>query len=167
MPFWQLFYHLVWTTKGRQPLLTSTVEPIIYGFIRTKVIKLGGTIFALNGTFDHTHAVVSIPPSLAISNFVGQLKGVSSALYNQGISNQPKFEWQPEYGAFSFDRKRLPNLISYVERQKYHHAENTTIPILERIDDHGVQLLKETSTGYAADMQSWIDEMRSLEEFPG
>lgn len=49
MPYCQLYYHFVWTTKLRRPLLTPKIEPIIYNYLRTKAIELGGLVFALNG----------------------------------------------------------------------------------------------------------------------
>ena len=51
-----------------------------------------------------------------------------------------------EYGVFSFDGKRLPNYIAYVERQKEHHTQHTTIPILERTEGEMIGLLRESVT---------------------
>jgi putative transposase len=50
MPYWQLFYHVVWSTKNREHLLTSDVEPMIFGFLKSKAIGLEGKVFAINGT---------------------------------------------------------------------------------------------------------------------
>jgi len=55
VPYWQLFYHIVWTTKNRGPLLTPTIEPLVHEFLRSKAIGLGATVFTLNGTADHVH----------------------------------------------------------------------------------------------------------------
>ena len=55
MPYWQLFYHIVWTTKNREPLLAPTIESIVHEFLRSKATELGATVFALNGTADHVH----------------------------------------------------------------------------------------------------------------
>ncbi|MEA3336902.1 MAG: IS200/IS605 family transposase [Chloroflexota bacterium] len=121
MPYWQLFYHLVWSTKHREPLITPDVESIIYELLRTKGIGLGATVFAINGMPEHTHVIAAIPPKIAVARFVGQIKGVTATKFNKmGLPN--KLYWQAEYGAFSFDAKRLPNYIAYVDRQKEHHA---------------------------------------------
>jgi hypothetical protein len=58
------------------------------------------------------------------------------------------FYWQEEYGVFSFDRKRLPNFIGYVERQKDHHTQGTIIPVLER--DLLDQVVKDDDAIYLA-----------------
>lgn len=163
MPYWQLFYHLIWSTKNRQPLLTTQVEPIIHGYLRQKAINLEATVFALNGTADHVHLVVSIPPKIAVSKFVGQVKAVASTRYNKTESGrQNPFFWQEEYGAFSFDRKRLPNYVAYVERQKIHHADRNTIPILERIEPVDGSSLHEPELSYHIDDLNWRHELEQM-----
>lgn len=164
MPYWQLFYHLVWATKRRQPLLTAEVEPIIYKQLRTKAYALEAIIFALNGIDDHVHMVVAIPPKVSVARFVGQVKGFASTQYNQREEKDSPFFWQAEYAAFSFDRKKLPNFVSYVENQKRHHAQLTTISVLERIEGEGVRMVRESAELYALDDQRWRRELADLYE---
>ena len=163
MPFLQLYYHIVWTTKHREPLLTSETEPLIYGFLKSKIIGLGGTLFALGGTTDHVHIVASVPAKLPLSTFVGQVKGVASARFNKSGSGDVPFYWQEEYGAFTFDRKRLPSFVAYVENQRHHHAEDTTIPVLERVTDDGLFLTREESVAYSVEDDAWREAMMQLE----
>lgn len=135
MPYFQLFYHLVWAVWGREPLLTSTVEPTIHALLKSKCLKLEGHVYALDGVEDHVHLVVSIPAKLAVADFVGQVKGAASAQFNKrNILGRP-FLWQAEYGAFSLDAKRLPHHVAYVENQKAHHSSGTLIPVLEKAGD--------------------------------
>ena len=95
MPYWQLFYHLVWATKKRESILTPDVEPVIYVFLRTKAIGLGGVVFALNGWLAHVHMVVAVPPKIAIAKFVGQIKGVASTKFNK-FEKSSKFLSPPQ-----------------------------------------------------------------------
>jgi REP element-mobilizing transposase RayT len=164
MPYWQLFYHLVWSTKNREPLLIPEAEQSIYGFLVSKATGLNGVVYAVGGIVDHVHMVVAIPPAIAVSKFVGQVKGVASTRFNKSGHSQVRFEWQAEYGAFSFDAKRLPNFIDYVEGQKEHHARGTVIPILERGASAGVgpRLLREDRMQYAVDTNGWQEEMLAL-----
>ena len=149
MPYWQLYYHLVWSTKGREPLLSTRAQPIVYGFLRSKAIGLGATLFALGGIEDHVHMVVSIPPSVAVARFVGQVKGIAATLFNKS-GNAAVLHWQEEYGAFSFDGRRLPDIVAYVEHQVEHHSQNSLIPVLERTSDRGAAMVREESTIYLA-----------------
>ena len=85
------------------------MEPVIHGFLRSKAIGLGATVFALNGVEDHVHLVAAIPPQIAVAKFIGQVKAIASTRFNTAGLSDRHFFWQAEYGAFSFDGKRLPN----------------------------------------------------------
>ncbi len=162
MSYWKLFYHLVWTTKNRQPLLTPEIEPMIYEFLRSKAVRLEAKVFALNGVEDHVHMVVSIPPKLAVATFIGQVKGAASARFNQtGLGAEP-FYWQREYGAFSFDAKRLPNYVAYVKRQKQHHQSGFTLPILERVEETRSPGICETEVAYELEEPAWREELELI-----
>jgi putative transposase len=165
MPYWQLFYHLVWSTKNRQPLLTHLVEKQVYEYLTSKAVGLKGVVYAIGGTVDHVHMVVAIPPAVSVSKFVGQVKGVASTRLNKSGVSDVRFEWQDEYGAFSFDAKRLPDYIAYVERQKEHHRDGTAIPILERMasESIGPRLVREAAMSlYAPEAENWQAEMVKL-----
>ena len=162
MPYCQLFYHLVWSTKNRLPLLTAQVESVVHDFLRAKAIGLGATVFALNGTADHVHVVVSIPPKIAVAKFVGQVKAVASTKYNKSTPDGLPFFWQDEYGVFSFDAKRLPNYVAYISNQKEHHAQNTLIPVLERTTDDFPKLIGEASGVYAIESTIWRRELEEM-----
>ena len=133
MPYCKLFYHMVWATKSREPLLTPEVEPLVHDFLRSKASGLGAVVYALNGIPDHVHLVVSLPPTIAVATFIGQVKAVASTKINKSHVTPQPFSWQDEYGAFSFEAQRLRHYVDYVSRQKEHHAERTLIPALERI----------------------------------
>jgi len=49
MPYWQLFYHAVWATKDREPLLTTCVAEAVYGHVLSKATGLGGVVYAIGG----------------------------------------------------------------------------------------------------------------------
>ncbi len=162
MPYWQLFYHIVWATKNRAPLLTPDIEPTVHDLLRRKALGLQARVFALNGTADHVHMVASIPPKIAVAKFIGQVKATASTQFNKSGREVSLF-WQEEYGAFSFDAKRLPNYVAYVERQKEHHAQGALISILERTEID-VGAARETRTVYRATDARWQPELESLTE---
>jgi putative transposase len=71
MPYSRLYYHIVWTTKNREPLITQVNESAIYRVILDKIIELNGTVHAVNGMPDHVHLVVTLLPNLALANVIG------------------------------------------------------------------------------------------------
>lgn len=141
MALWRLYYHIVWATKGRHPLIDPAVESDLYGYIRGKAHALGCIVHAVGGMEDHIHLVVSIPPKLSIADFVQKIKGSSAHHLNQ-LPGYPKFGWQRGYGVFSLGGKQLPDAVGYVENQKNHHCHHTTIPALEKyaFDENGVSV---------------------------
>ncbi len=167
MPYWQLYYHLVWSTKHREPVLVGAVEAVIHETLRNKAVALGAHVFALDGVADHVHVVAAIPPRLSVATFVGQIKAVASTTLNKSALRDTRFAWQSEYGAFSFDAKRLPHYIVYVERQKEHHAQQHTIPLLECSDKEPTTHLHDPSIPYLLTSpeseESWRHEFAALE----
>lgn len=164
MPYQQLFYHLVWATKNREPLLTAEVEPIVHGLLHSKAIGLGAVVFALDGWLEHVHMVAFVPPTIAVAKFIGQTKGATSTRFNKGGHGSVLF-WQDSYAALTFDAKRLSNYIAYVQRQKEHHSRATTIPLLEQDTGQGTSLLmvSEEPAGYWAEEQDWRRELLELD----
>ena len=92
------------------------------------------------------------------------MKAVASTKFNKsGLGGA--FFWQEEYGAFSFDGKRLANFVDYVGRQKEHHTRGTVIPILERTSGEGVVRVGESPAGFVLNDASWRAELASLPLF--
>jgi putative transposase len=133
MPYWRLFYHIVWTTKNRLPLIEFDWEEKLYGYIWGKADALGCIPHAINGMPDHLHVVISIPPKLIIATIVGKLKGASSYHVNHAILGEKGFAWQNEYGVTSFSERNLPAVVAYVQKQKQHHTDGALWANLETV----------------------------------
>lgn len=131
MAYWRLFYHFVWATKNREPLVTADIELRVHGFLRHEAEKLGSPLSYINGMPDHVHVLASVRPSISPSEFVKQLKGSSSYFISNILPRA--FEWQEDYGVLSISEKDVPRIIEYIKRQKAHHAEHELIPELEKI----------------------------------
>ncbi len=136
MPFWRLYYHVVWSTKNRAPMITPEIEQPLYDYLIGKADSHGLIVHAIGGMPDHIHVVLSIPPKHSISDMVGQLKGSSSFHINHNMPGyELEFDWQRGFGVFSLGQTQLPKAVNYVRNQKEHHANHTTIPLLEKDDD--------------------------------
>ena len=133
MPYWKLYYHLIWGTKERLPTILPDFEPALYRVISAKIKELDGTTYAIGGIMDHIHLAVSVPPKIAIAKFVGEIKGNSSHLINSVVKPNLAFYWQDEYGILSFGEKNLPAVVRYIHNQKKHHADGNLIAEMEQI----------------------------------
>ena len=135
MPYWKLYYHFVWSTKDRLPLILPAFETDLYRVIAAKVKEMEGFVHAVGGTEDHVHLAVSVPPKLALSKLIGDTKGNSSHFVNHIVKSDLEFRWQDEYGVLSFGQKDLPAVVRYIHNQKQHHADGTLITAMERMDN--------------------------------
>ncbi len=132
MPYWRLFYHIVWGTKNRLELIDPIWEKDLYGYIWGKATALECIPHAIGGMSDHTHVAISIPPKLCVATLIGQLKGASSHHVNERYAGG-SFMWQAEYGVLSFSEKALPTIVDYINHQKKHHADNTLNMSMENV----------------------------------
>jgi putative transposase len=54
-----------------------------------------------------------------------QVKGESSEWINKERLTSYHFRWQEGYGAFSYSRSQLHDVIDYIEHQEAHHHKRT------------------------------------------
>ena len=112
-------------------MVTGDIERAVYRCIGGEVQKLRGTMLAINGMPDHVHLVAQLPGSVAPANCMRLAKGVSSTLARNRLVPGGSFGWQDGYGGFMVSPRHLQTAIEYVQNQKRHHAEGTTIAYLE------------------------------------
>ena len=134
MTYWRLHYHIIWSTKDRQPIFTPKLEKIFYGVIYGKSEELGLKIHAAGNVEDHVHVVLSIPPKIAVAACVRHLKGASAYAINHMDGSDGQFKWQAGYGALTVGEKSLDTIMEYAARQKKHHKDGTIIGVYERMD---------------------------------
>ena len=137
MPYSRLYYHFVWTTKERQPLITETNRDPILKAIAAKVVQLKGICHAINAVSDHVHLVASVPPSMALGIFIGQVKGNSSHLASRlsGEDTLQAFAWQSEYGVMTVSESHLTSVVRYVLNQQEHHGAGSLNARLEQWEE--------------------------------
>lgn len=134
MPFWKCYYHIVWTTKYRQPYITRAREQLIFATIHQVSDDLKSKLWAVNGTADHVHVAVSIPPGVAVAQWVKRCKGLSSNIVNKHDPDDDIFRWQEGYAVLTFGEKVLPFVLAYIGNQKQHHAQGHTEAYLEHVE---------------------------------
>ena len=136
MSYWRLYYHLIWATKGREPLIDGDRGVILRRSVQASCYELGARCHAVGFMPDHVHVAVSIPPKVAVSEALANVKGPSSHALKraESASDRQWLGWQAEFGVLSFGERSLPAVVAYVLGQAEHHARGTLFPGLERID---------------------------------
>lgn len=70
MSFWRNFYHLIWCTKDRVPLIHADIEQQLYRYLIKKAAEQDIFIYEINGIDDHLHIIASIPPKHCVADVV-------------------------------------------------------------------------------------------------
>jgi REP element-mobilizing transposase RayT len=70
---------------------------------------------------DHIHILVSLKPTIALSDLVREIKSNSSKWINEKGFINGKFQWQEGFGAFSYSQSQLDTVITYINNQELHH----------------------------------------------
>ena len=121
----QLHIHLIFATQRRAVLLTSEqckeIQRYIGGIINNRNHKL----LCIKVMPDHTHLLLSLQPTTALSDLVRDIKAISSKFINDHNLVPDKFHWQEGYGAFTYAHSQLSDVVHYIENQEEHHHKAT------------------------------------------
>ena len=90
---WNCNYHIVFAPKNRRKILYNEKKEAVREIIRTLCAWKGVEIIEGEICPDHIHILVSIPPKMSVSGFVGYLKGKSSLMMFQRFGNM-KFAYR-------------------------------------------------------------------------
>lgn len=82
-------------------------------------------MLCINGMPDHVHLLVGLRPTQSIADFMQDVKANSSRWINENSLTQSRFEWQAGYGAFSYSKSQIREVINYIQNQKEHHKRKT------------------------------------------
>jgi REP element-mobilizing transposase RayT len=134
----QLFYHLVFSTKNREPLILPAWRPDLHAYIGGIVRNRRGELIAAGGIPDHVHLLVRLPADRAVAEAVRDIKAVSSGWRHE--RDDPGFSWQGGYGAFTVSKSMVETVTRYIDRQEEHHRGQTfREELVELLQKHGIE----------------------------
>jgi len=137
----ELYFHFVWQTKGRLKLITPEIERSIWDQILAKSREYGAFPIEIGGIEDHIHLLVSTPPSVLLSEFIGKVKGSTSHFVNTELHAPHRFHWGEGYGVLSLAKKDCRAVAAYIANQRQHHARKSINAKMERIDPDAPEVL--------------------------
>ncbi|WP_396190809.1 IS200/IS605 family transposase [Flavobacterium sp.] len=121
----QIHIQFVFAVKFRKALIEDSYKQELYQYITGIVQSYGHKMLAINGVADHIHIFIGMRPTQSISDLMQDIKGNSSKWVNDKKFLKVKFEWQGGYGAFSYSKSHVQNVINYVKNQEKHYSKQT------------------------------------------
>ena len=73
-----LLYHIVFSTKERQPWLDAKISTRLYEYLGGAIRSESGTIICVNGRADHIHLLARLRQDKAVSDVLRGIKANSS-----------------------------------------------------------------------------------------
>jgi putative transposase len=118
-------YHIIFSTKNREPWLVPEIEQRVWEFIGGIARTHKMTALLVGGMEDHIHALMTVPPTIAPAQIAQYLKGGSSKWIHEEFPKLRSFAWQDGYGVFTVSKSNIPQVIKYIKNQREHHRKKT------------------------------------------
>jgi REP element-mobilizing transposase RayT len=130
----QIYYHIVFTTKNRTPVLFPDRREDLFRYI-------GGVIrghkchpYAINGIADHIHILTSLHSTVCLADLVKDIKLASSGwMVHQGDAFLGFRRWQDGSGAFTCSSKEASWITDYIHSQEEHHKRESPLEEMRRL----------------------------------
>jgi len=132
----QIHIQIVFAVQNRRSLIAPVWKEELYRYITSIVQTPGHKMLQINGMPDHLHILFGMRPTQALSDLVQHVKQDSSKWINEKGFVRGRFSWQEGYGAFSYSKRDVPNVIAYIQGQEEHHRVRT-------FQEEYVELLKD------------------------
>jgi len=105
-------YHIVWVPKYRYRIQSGVIKELIETDIRKLCEWKRCEIKEMNVQIDHVHLVVSIPPKVSVSEFMGIMKG---KLAIKLFKSYPELKKRPYWGNHFWARGYFVNTVGLDE----------------------------------------------------
>ena len=116
-----LHYHLIFSTKHREPILSDAMRPRLYEYVGGILRSGKSTLKAAGGMPDHVRWLVSLHQQTSVADALRQIKASSSKWIHGQFPELSRFAWQAGYGAFAVSYSNLDAVEAYIRGQAEHH----------------------------------------------
>jgi REP element-mobilizing transposase RayT len=137
----QIHIHTVFSVQNRHCIISNSWKNELYKYITGIIKNNKHKPLAINGMPDHIHILFGLRPAQSISDLLQDIKGNSSKWINEKKFIKGKFSWQEGYGAFSYRKSDISQIINYIRNQQEHHRKKS-------FTEEYLELLKEFNIDY-------------------
>jgi REP element-mobilizing transposase RayT len=121
----QLYVQIVFAVQGRGNLIPENhrneLEKYVCGIIKNEQSKP----LAIYCNPDHTHILIGLHPTIAVSDLIRDIKSNSSKFINDQRWLRGRFSWQVGFGAFTYSKSHIDAVASYILNQPIHHKKKS------------------------------------------
>ena len=120
----RVLVHLIFSTKHREPMISTDVIPQLHGYIVGILNNLKSPSIQTGGVHDHIHILFALSRTATQAQIVEEVKK-SSSKWMKEEGGCPGFSWQAGYGSFSVSESQVDTVTQYIQNQGEHHRKVT------------------------------------------
>ena len=136
----QLYVHLTFSTKHREPFILAPLRAELYPYLATVLTNAGSPAIKVGGTSDHVHALFRLSKNSSLAGVVEEIKTSSSKWIKTKGRALTNFYWQSGYGGFSVSPSNVEKVAEYIANQEKHHRAMSFQEEYRRmLESHGVE----------------------------
>ena len=117
----QLYVHLAFSTKNREPFLLAPLRAQMHPYLATVLTNSGSPAIKVGGTSDHVHALFRLSKNRSLAEIVEDVKTSSSKWIKTKGTGLASFHWQSGYAGFSVSPADVEKVAEYIVTQEAHH----------------------------------------------
>ena len=137
----RILYHLVFRTKYGRKTLNQEHARELYAYILGIIRNKNCFLYRINGIEDHIHILCDLHPSIALADFMRELKASSSIWLKQSGKFREFKGWAEGYAALTYGWRDKDMIANYIKNQQEHHKKEVFEKELRRLLlEHGIEI---------------------------
>jgi putative transposase len=118
--------HIVFSTKERRAMLqVAGLRDQMHKYLAGVTAKLDCPAVIVGGASDHVHLLARQSRTIALADWVKELKRATSLWAKTEDPQWDLFQWQAGYGALSVSQSQCGRVERYVASQEQHHRRRS------------------------------------------
>jgi REP element-mobilizing transposase RayT len=137
----QILYHIIFRTKASGKVINQIHFEKLKNYIEGIIKNKKCISYRINGMEDHIHILSDLHPSVALADYIKDIK-IASSIWMKASGLFPYFRgWGIKYCALTYSYKERDTLINYIKNQQEHHKkESFHEEIVRFFKEHGIDL---------------------------
>ena len=138
--FRQILYHIVFCAHDRKNTLPVEYHEELYKYIWGIIKNRNGFLYRINGTENHIHILSDLHPTVALADFIKEIKTASNTWMKASGKYQNFSSWAAGYAALTYAYRDKEMIINYIKNQKEHHKKVSFEDELRALlEEHGIE----------------------------
>jgi len=119
----QILYHIIFSTYKFKPVINLENKEELCKYICGIIKNKKCVLYRINAMKDHIHILSDLHPSIALADFIKDIK-TSTSVWIKKSENLKNFEgWADGYAALTYSYRDKEMISNYILNQEEHHKK--------------------------------------------